>query len=191
MHSLRLFREWILQAGRVSGVIAWAVIDTALQTGLRVSELAKLAVGDFDPKRQALKVWRHKRKKRVQETIAVGKDLAEHLVQFIEWKRLVGQSTAKTAPLFVGKRGAFTDSGLQQLWKKAIRRAGLPRELSIHCARHTIAVHLLKKTGNLRFVQKQLGHSSPATTANMYADVTFEDMKDGLTGLYQDESVDN
>ena len=45
--------------------------------------------------------------------------------------------------------------------------------------------HLLRKTGNLRQVQKQLGHASPATTANMYADITFEDMQNELNGLYQ------
>ena len=47
-----------------------------------------------------------------------------------------------------------------------------------------MAVHLLRKTGNLRMVQKQLGHCNPTTTANMYADVTFEDMRDGVDGLY-------
>ena len=78
----------------------------------------------------------------------------------------------------------MTPSGLQRVWKRAVARAGLPEELSIHCARHTIAVHLLKKTGNLRLVQKQLGHSNPATTANMYADVSFGDMQDVVTGLY-------
>ena len=61
------------------------------------------------------------------------------------------------------------------------------REITIHCARHTLAVLLLKKTGNLRQVQKQLGHASPATTANMYADISFEDMQDGLNGLYEKE----
>jgi len=54
-----------------------------------------------------------------------------------------------------------------------------------NCRSNTIAVQLLKKTGNLRQVQKQLGHASPATTANMYADITFEDMQNGLNGLYQ------
>jgi site-specific recombinase XerC len=47
------------------------------------------------------------------------------------------------------------------------------------------SVHLLKKTGNLRQVQKQLGYAFPATTANMYADISFEDMQNGVTGLYQ------
>ena len=56
--------------------------------------------------------------------------------------------------------------------------------LSIHSARHTLAVHLLKKKGNLRMVQKQLGHASPTTTAAMYADVSFEDMQEGPNGLY-------
>jgi integrase len=50
---------------------------------------------------------------------------------------------------------------------------------------YTIAVQWLKKTGNLRLVQKQLSHASPATTANMYADISFEDMQNGVTGLYQ------
>ena len=173
-----------LQSGRLGGVVAWAVVDTALQTGSRVCELAKLTIGDFDPKRQALRVWRHKRRKLVQETMAISKSLADHLKRFIEWKGLVGQPPGRADPLFMGKRGPLTASGLQQIWKAAVRRAGLPEELSIHCARHTIAVHLLKKTGNLRLVQKQLGHSSPATTANMYADISFEDMQDGLNGLY-------
>jgi integrase len=42
----------------------------------------------------------------------------------------------------------------------------------------------LRKPRNLRQVQKQLGHASPATTANLYADVSFEDMRAGVTGLY-------
>ena len=51
----------------------------------------------------------------------------------------------------------------------AVLLAGTPRKLSIHSTRRIVAVHLLKKTGNLRQVQKQLGHASPATTANMSA----------------------
>ncbi len=174
-----------LKAGRISGVLAWAVIDTALSTGLRVSELAALRVGDVDAKRGALRVVRRKRKKRAAETVAIGPELVAHLRDFIEWKGHVDQDTGPKAALFVGKRGPLTASGLQQLWKVAVKRAGLPRELSIHAARHTLAVHLLRKTSNLRMVQKQLGHASPAVTANMYADVSFEDMQNGLAGLYQ------
>ncbi|MHC4496072.1 MAG: tyrosine-type recombinase/integrase [Planctomycetota bacterium] len=168
-----------LRAGRELGVRAWMVVDLALSTGLRVSEIAALNIRDVDLKRGCLSVTRLKRKKKVKETLALGKDIAEHLKEYIAW---TGQ---KKGRLFVGSRGSLSAQGLQRIWKRSIQLAGLPEELSIHSARHTIAVHLLRKTGNLRQVQKQLGHASPATTANMYADISFEDMQNGLNGLYQ------
>ena len=115
---------------------------------------------------------------------SAGSGGAGALSQFIAWKRDADQPTSKTAALFVGRRGPLTDTGLQQLWKAAVKYASLPKELSIHCARHTLAVQLLRRTGNLRMVQKMLGHASPTVTANMYADVPFEDMQSGLNGLY-------
>jgi len=168
-----------LKVGRVGGPLAWMVVDLALSTGLRVSEMAALTIKDIDLKRGALSVVRRKRKKRKRETLAIGKELTAHLRDYIGGR--------KTGRLFIGGRGKLTAQGLQRIWKAAVKRAGLPKELSIHCARHSIAVHLLKKTGNLRQVQKQLGHASPATTANMYADISFEDMQEGLNGLYKDQ----
>lgn len=168
-----------LQKGRVVGVRAWMLVDLALSTGLRVGEMAGLKITDVNLKRGSLSVTRLKRKKKKTETMAIGKDLAEHLKEYIAW------TGRKSGALFVGGRGNLTAQGLQRIWKRAIKLAGLPKELSIHSARHTIAVHLLKKTNNLRFVQKQLGHASPATTANMYADISFEDMQNGVNGLYE------
>jgi len=182
-----------LRAGRVNGPLAWMVVDLALSTGLRVSEIAALNAEDVDLKRGCLSVARLKRRKPVRETLAIGKDLIGHLKAFLTWRsarvsdmdKTIKKGLAATkGALFVGCRGPLTAQGLQRIWKAAIKHASLPAELSIHSARHTIAVALLKRTGNLRQVQKQLGHSSPATTANMYADVPFEDMQNGVTGLY-------
>ncbi len=167
-----------LKVGRVKGPLSWMVVDLALASGLRVSEITALRFEDVDLKRGGLSVVRLKRKKNVRETLALGRDLVEHLRDYIAW------TGRKSGVLFTGARGPLTAQGLQRIWKAAIKRAGLPKELSIHCARHTIAVQLLKKTGNLRQVQKQLGHASPATTANMYADISFEDMQAGVNDLY-------
>jgi integrase len=167
-----------LKKGRVGGVTAWMLVDLALSTGLRVSEMAAMRIKDVDLKRGCLSVTRLKRKKKTRETMAIGKDLVKHCKEYIAW------TDCKSGPLFMGSRGALTAQGLQRIWKRATKLAGLPKELSIHSARHSIAVHLLKKTGNLRQVQKQLGHASPATTANMYADISFENMQEGLNGLY-------
>jgi integrase len=46
------------------------------------------------------------------------------------------------------------------------------------------AVHLLEKAANLGQVSRQLGHSSPPTTANMYADVGLDDIQGGVRGPY-------
>ena len=65
-------------------------------------------------------------------------------------------------------------------------RAEREPDVTVFDINESIAVHLLRKTGNLRLVQKQLGHASPTTTANMYADVSFEDMQAALNGLYNE-----
>jgi len=166
-----------LRYGRLQGVQTWMIVDLALQTGLRVSELARLRIEDIDCKRGALKVMRVKKERSRPETLAISEQLLRHLKGYIAW------TGRKKGPLLVGKRGPMTARGLQQAWLKATEKAGL-KGMSIHTARHSMAVHLLKKTGNLRQVQKQLGHSSPATTANMYADISFADMQEGLEGLY-------
>ena len=170
-----------LQKGRVKNVVAWMLVDLALSTGLRVSEIANLKITDVDLRRGALKVIRSKKKHKKVETLPIGKDLSKHLKEYMDW-------TGRTkGALFESQRSAsMTIAGLQQVWKSAVKRAGLPGELSIHSARHTTAVMLLKKTSNLRMVQKQLGHSSPQTTANMYADVSFEDMQASVNGLFDD-----
>ncbi len=148
----------------------------------------------MDLKRGCLAVTRaKKRQKNDAESLAIVRELVGHLRAYLTWRacrldslkaKYRGSMTAKSGALFVGERGALGVQGLQRCWRRAVKLARLPAELSIHTARHTCATHLLHKTGNLRLVQEQLGHSSPTTTANMYADVTFEDMQAGVEGLY-------
>lgn len=174
-----------LLAGRRPGPLAWLLVDVALSTGLRVSEIARIRLADIDAKRCILTVQRSKKKKLVPESLNIGKDLCDHLREYIATQRPETDSDS----LWIGKRGPLTAQGLEVLWKRAVVLAGLKKAngtalYSIHAARHTCATHLLKKTGNLRQVQKQLGHASPTVTANMYADVTDEDMRAGVEGLY-------
>ena len=173
-----------LRAGRKTWVTYWAIVDLVLNTGQRVSELARLKVGDIDLRRGTLRTWRHKREKCVQETIALGKGIRRHLRKFLKWKKSVRQSVDPEAPLFVGKRGPLMKQAIQQIWKRVVDIAGLPEDLSIKSARHTLAVQILGKTGNLRMVQRLLGHTSLITTAEMYANVTFEETQKGLDKLY-------
>jgi len=93
-----------------------------------------------------------------------------------------------SAFLFPSELGRkITRSGIQQVFKKWAKKAGLPSHYSIHSLRHTYATNLYKASGyNLRLVQRQLGHSSPTVT-QVYADVMDSDVEEALRNL---ESAD-
>ena len=74
----------------------------ALQTGLRVSEMAALRVEDVDFKRSALTVTRSKKQRRRPETLAISNGLAKHLKEYLKW------ADQKKGPLFIGKRGPLS-----------------------------------------------------------------------------------
>jgi integrase len=52
-------------------------------------------------------------------------------------------------------------------WKKAVRAADVP-DIPLHGARHSYAMLSLGAGARLDVVPRQLGHSSIATTANIY-----------------------
>jgi integrase len=169
--------------------VEWLLVDLATQTGLRVSELASLHPGAFDLERSILRVARSKKRPTpgVPQKLAVldmPATLVAHVREYL---------ASNPKDFWHGERGTLGKRGLQYTWHRCCRRAGIVWQnpvgngkvygCSIHSARHTMAVRMLRVSGNLRKVQKQLGHSNPTTTANMYADVTHEDMLETLDKL--------
>jgi integron integrase len=61
-------------------------------------------------------------------------------------------------------RHHISDSAIQRLIKKAIRKAGIPKHASVHTLRHSFATHLLMNGVNIREVQELLGHKNVETT---------------------------
>ncbi len=73
-----------------------------------------------------------------------------------------------------GQRYPITYHGIgsnKRKWKKA----GV--DARIHDLRHTMGMRTLRRTGNLKVVQKILGHTEIAITAKFYTDATVEDMR--------------
>jgi integrase/recombinase XerC len=70
---------------------------------------------------------------------------------------------------------AMTAHGLHKWWYRCLERAGVVEEGTtsgerMHKARHTAGQRVLDATGNLKAVQKLLGHASIQTTGDVYAD---------------------
>jgi len=55
-----------------------------------------------------------------------------------------------------------------QLFRRAVAKAGLPRQLVFHCLRHTYASDLIRAGVPIEVVAKQLGHANSMTVSNTY-----------------------
>jgi integrase len=74
---------------------------------------------------------------------------------------------------------------LNKWWYRCLQRAGIvaagvTRGRKMHMARHTAGQAVLDKTGNLKAVQKLLGHSSITTTADIYTDWDIDQLAETM-----------
>lgn len=164
-----------LLKGRKRSVQRYLLVDLALRSGLRVSEIANLKIGDIrlNGKDNVLFVRHGKRNK--SRDVYVDGELAKHLKQYLKikkesWREAVDQDSYL---LSNGNGKNFTTTNLHISFKIALLKAGITRKLSIHSARHSYATCALASSNNLRFVQKQLGHANIAFTS-LYADIEPE-----------------
>jgi integrase len=153
-----------------------------MHSGLRVSEIAALQIRDVNLKNGNNYLFVRQGKRGKDRDVAIDAALANHLKEFIKNKELWSQTNGPDAFLFSGNKGrGITPTALTVSFSLAVNEARLRPEanpgerLSIHSARHSYAVLLYKRTGNnLRYVQRQLGHSDINMTA-LYADIDPED----------------
>ena len=176
MKICREHSELDLIKGRQIWPIRYMLVDLALYSGLRVSEMAALKVGDLvfnesDP----FVIVRHGKGNK-KRTVYIDQKLAKHLKEFINYKRkALDQDVDLDSPLFTGRDGKHSPPiTLMKSFKQAFEASGLPSRYSIHKARHTYATYLLHDTVNLRYVMQQLGHSDISMTT-LYANILPEE----------------
>ena len=165
--------ELDLMKGRITWIARNMLVNLALYSGLRVSEIAKLKIQDlnlYNVKDPYLFVRNGKRKK--PRDVYLDKELVRELRRYVSYKKkTLKESVDPEAPLLAGRDGKHsTTTTLNISFKKAIVESGLNTKYSIHSARHTYGTHLYHTTKNLRYVQKQLGHSN-ITMTSLYADI--------------------
>ena len=137
-------------------------------SGLRVSEVVILRVGDLDFERNLIFVRNGKGKK---DRMTV---LSEKLVDVI--KRYV--SNKKTDDLiFESVRGGWLNTAsVQKVFRRALCDSGVKKSATCHSLRHSFATHLIENGTDIRYVQELLGHVRIETT-QIYTHVTDVGLK--------------
>lgn len=137
--------------------------DTAVLTllygcGMRVSEALGLSRAQA-PLPEVLRIIGKGQKERLLPVLPVARAAVEAYI------RVCPYELPPEGPLFVGVRGKRLGARQVQKLMQALRgQLGLPATATPHALRHSFATHLLEAGGDLRTIQKLLGHASLSTT---------------------------
>ncbi len=174
--------EQLLEAPDTTTVLGLrdkAILELLYATGMRVSELVSLDVGDVDMQERTIVVTGKGGKQRVvffgAAAEAALKDyLASARPELARRAKLDQQSPA----LFLNRLGGrLSVRGVQRLVHKYVLQCALSHRVSPHVIRHSFATHLLDRGADLRAIQELLGHASLATT-QIYTHVSTERLKE-------------
>jgi integrase/recombinase XerC len=149
-----------------------AMLETLYSTGMRVSELVGLDIGDIDFISEVVKVLGKGSKERL---IPIGRPAVDAIRRYLDKrkKRRVKENDA----VFLNKSGRrLTDRSVRRVLDKYIRMTSIMEHVSPHSMRHSFATHLLDRGADLRSVQELLGHMNLSTT-QIYTHVTMERLK--------------
>lgn len=168
------------------GVRNWFVVEIGLQTGLRVQEMTDLKHGDMLASAFKASVVVREGKGHKKRSVWITKSFKNECRYFVRWKHSQGHPVEDENYVLTSEKGLpVTKRAFQKAFMKIMHDAGLEDHYSIHCLRHTYATHLLKATGNIKFVQAQLGHSAVKVT-EVYAHLIMSDeIKRSMENLYK------
>ena len=165
-------REVILIMNQVKYPHHRVCLETIYSLGLRVKEAVRLQVCDIDRDQMVVHV-RHGKGGR-DRYVPLPMRTLQLLREFWRLHRNDVWLFPKVQKICDGKYGyrisepaqePFCVSVIQKAFKRGLKDSGIRKKAHVHTLRHSYATHLLEAGVNLRQIQANLGHKSPATTA--------------------------
>ncbi len=159
-----------------------AMFELLYATGMRVTELVSLNVGDMDLERGVVScTGRTGGKGHRRRTLPVHSTALRALAGYLDAGRPVLARDSDEEALFLNHRGdRLTRQGFWLILKQWAKAAGIETAITPHTLRHSFAMHMLRNGVDLRAVQQLLGHAHISTT-QIY---TYPG-EDGLKRLYE------
>ncbi len=151
-----------------------AMLELLYASGMRVSELVSLNLGDIDIDDGSVRCFGKGHKERL---IPIAPRAAVTVKEYLQEARPHLSHNDAEQALFLNRRGdRLTRQGLWQILKGYAKSAGLDKEITPHTLRHSFATHMLNGGADLRSVQELLGHANISTT-QVYTHLTTEHVR--------------
>lgn len=146
-----------------------AILELLYSSGLRLSELTDLDVGDIDVADATVRVTGKGNKDRI---VPVGR---QALAALARWHKCRSElAPAEEPALFVSQRGTrLSKRSVQARVTHWAKRQGIDSNVFPHLFRHSFATHILESSHDLRGVQELLGHANISTT-QVYTHLDFQ-----------------
>lgn len=146
-----------------------AMFELMYSSGLRLSELAGLNVGDVNFDTGIVRVLGKGNKTR---QVPVGKKAIIALQDYLPHRDLWQEQNSEA--LFISERHGtrLSTRAIQLRLKACAAMAGIELNMYPHMLRHCFASHVLSSSGDLRAIQEMLGHQNISTT-QIYTHVDF------------------
>ena len=156
-----------------------AMLELMYASGLRVSELTGLLVGDISMHENVLRVQGKGSKQRL---VPFGEEARHWLGRYLGEARAELLGAHSSNALFISSSGRTPGAAISRgmfwrLVKRYALQAGMSAPPSPHTLRHAFATHLLNHGADLRMVQMLLGHADISTTT-IYTHVARQRLKD-------------
>ena len=151
-----------------------AMLELLYASGMRISELVSLNLGDVDTEGGYVRCFGKGHKERI---VPIYEQAASLVKEYIEETRPKLAHKKDEMALFLNPRGErLTRQGFWQKLKEYAKSAGLDTQISPHTLRHSFATHMLSGGADLRVVQELLGHANISTT-QVYTHLTTEHVR--------------
>jgi integrase/recombinase XerC len=146
-----------------------AMLELLYSSGLRLSELVDLDLGDVDAQDATVRVTGKGNKDRI---VPVGR---QALAALSRWHKCRAElAPADETALFVSNRGRrISRRSVQARVTHWAKKQGIDAKVFPHLFRHSFASHILESSHDLRGVQELLGHANISTT-QIYTHLDFQ-----------------
>jgi integrase/recombinase XerD len=144
------------------GIRNRAIMELMYATGLRVSEVISLRMGDVNLELGYVRCIGKGHKERV---VPVGSMARAAVEDYLRDVRPGFAASSGSREIFLSRRGhALTRQALWKALRTLVVKAGITKRVTPHTIRHSFATHLLQHGADIRSVQEMLGHADISTT---------------------------